>query len=116
LTDPPTLICIKHNGDDEPEEPEHGNINNQGYYFNVINQNTHTCTYEKYLIFVFNFNHNSNVSTNLVKILNKNFHAVHSEVVELVHAGRPTDGGGDMMKLTFVFRNGVMNEPTVWSA
>jgi len=27
----------------------------------------------------------------LVKILNNSFHVFHSEVVELVHAGRPTD-------------------------
>ena len=56
----------------------------------------------------------------LVKILNKNFHAVHSEVVALVHAGRRTDGRthgrSDMMKLTFVFRNDVVNAPKVRSA
>jgi len=23
LTDPPTLICIKHNGDDEPEDSDY---------------------------------------------------------------------------------------------
>jgi hypothetical protein len=61
-------------------------------YVNVINQNNHICRNENYLLFVSDFNHNSNVSTNLVKILNKNFLADHSEVVELVHAGRPKDG------------------------
>ena len=45
----------------------HGNITSQGYYVNVINQNTHTCTYEKYLLFVSDLNHNSSVSTNSSK-------------------------------------------------
>jgi hypothetical protein len=66
--------------------------------------------------FVSDFNHNSKVSTNLVKILNKNFHSVHSETVELVHAGRPTYRGSDMTKLIFLFRNGVVNAPKVRSA
>jgi len=69
----------------------HGNITNQGYYVNVINQNNHTFRYENYPLFVSDLNHNSKVPKNFVKILNKNFHAVHS-VVELVHAGRSTDG------------------------
>jgi hypothetical protein len=69
----------------------HGNITNQGDYVNVINQNTHTCSYENICFMYPIANTTLRFLRILVKILNKNFHAVHSKVVEMVHAGRPMD-------------------------